>query len=66
MLIQEKSSIQDSTNTYADCLYYQGPKHIYLYMTKIKNEELDLLDQVVISPQLAELSTKPELSMSHW
>ncbi|NME49015.1 serine hydrolase [Enterococcus cecorum] len=29
---------------------------------KIKNEELDLLDQVVISPQLAELSTKPELS----
>lgn len=35
---------------------------IYVVYDKIKNEELDLLDQVVISPQLAELSTKPELS----
>ncbi|MGO5333938.1 serine hydrolase [Enterococcus cecorum] len=35
---------------------------IYVVYDKIKNEELDLLDQVVISPQLAELSTKPDLS----
>ena len=35
---------------------------IYVVYDKIKNEELDLLDQVVISLQLAELSTKPELS----
>lgn len=35
---------------------------IYVVYDKIKNEELDLLDQVVISPQLAELSTKHELS----
>lgn len=35
---------------------------VYVVYDKIKNEELNLLDQVVISPELAELSTKPELS----
>lgn len=35
---------------------------IYVVYDKIKNEQIDLQDQVVISPELAELSTKPDLS----
>ncbi|WP_171336609.1 serine hydrolase [Enterococcus cecorum] len=35
---------------------------VYVVYDQIKNEQLNLQDQVVISPELAELSTKPELS----
>ena len=35
---------------------------VYVVYDQIKNEQLNLLDQVVISPELAELSTKPDLS----